>query len=158
MLLGSRSLSQNVLVVEDNADDADLLRIAGEAVPEAIAFHVVRAGQQALAYLQGQGEYADRRAHPFPDLVLLDLGLPDMSGLEVLAWIRQQPELSHLKVFVWTDSGDPAALDRALEAGADRFVPKSLAFVRGGLAGFVRSMSQAILNPDERGRTSGKPS
>ena len=142
-----RHLSQNVLVVEDNLDDVELLRLASEKMPEAVAFHIVGDGEQALAYLKGEGPYADRGAHPFPDLMLLDLALPGMNGFEVLAWIRQRPELNTLKVFVWTDAGDPATLDRALKAGANRFVPKSVSFVRGGMAGLVRGISQAILDP-----------
>jgi CheY-like chemotaxis protein len=142
-------LAQNVLVVEDNGDDADLLQMAATAAPEAVSFHVVQDGEQALAYLKGEGDYADRHAHPLPDLVLLDITLPGMNGLEVLAWIRQQPEIRTLKVFVWTDSGDPATLDRAIKAGANRFVPKSVSFVRGGLAGLIRGISQEILRSTE---------
>ena len=123
MLTGRRYFAQNVLVVEDNVDDADLLRIAAEAAPEAVSFHIVPDGEVALAYLKGEGQYADRHAHPFPNLVLLDITLPGMNGLEVLAWIRQHPEFGRLQVFVWTDSGDPGMLDRALKAGANRFVP-----------------------------------
>jgi CheY-like chemotaxis protein len=149
-MAGSRYCLQNVLVVEDNSDDADLLRLAAETAPEAVSFHVVKDGETALAYLKGEGQYAARHAHPFPDLVLLDISLPRMSGFEVLAWIRQQPEFVTLKVFVWTDSGDPATLERSLKAGANRFVPKSAYFVRGGLAGLVRGISQAILNSRER--------
>jgi CheY-like chemotaxis protein len=144
VLAGRSYFAQNVLVVEDNGDDADLLRIAAEAAPEAVSFHIVQDGEMALAYLTGKGQYADRHAHPFPDLVLLDITLPGMNGLDVLTWIRQQPEFGSLQVFVWTDSGDPAILERALKAGANRFVPKSVAFVRGGLAGLVRGISQAI--------------
>jgi CheY-like chemotaxis protein len=129
----------------NNPADTELLHLAAKAAPETVSFHIVRDGEQALAYLTGEGQYADRRAHPFPELVLLDLSLPGMDGFEVLAWIRQHPEINALKVFVWTDSGDPATLDRAIKAGANRFVPKSVSFVRGGLAGLVRSMSQAIV-------------
>jgi CheY-like chemotaxis protein len=144
-----REGSQIVLVVEDNADDLELLRIAAKSAPEAVSFHIVLDGEQATAYLKGEGEFADRHAHPFPHLVLLDLSLPGMNGFEVLAWIRSHPELSTLRVFVWTDSGDPVTLERAIKAGANRFVPKSVAFVRGGLAGLVRGISQAILEATE---------
>ena len=140
---------KRVLVVEDNADDVELLLMAAQAVPNAVAFHVVRDGQEAVAYLQGKGDYADRKAHPFPDLILLDISLPRMDGFEVLAWIRAQPEFNQLQVFVWTDSGDRETLERATRAGANRFVPKSVAFVRGGLAGLVRGISEAILGPAE---------
>ena len=83
--------------------------------------------------------------------MLLDLWLPGMNGFDVLAWIRGHPEFSAMQVFVWTDAGDPATLDRAIKAGANRFVPKSVAFVRGGLAGLVRGISQgAIRGPAEK--------
>jgi CheY-like chemotaxis protein len=144
VLAGRSYFVQNVLVVEDNGDDVELLRIAAEAAPEAVSFHIVPDGEAALDYFKGQGQYADRHAHPLPDLVLLDITLPGMNGLEVLSWIRKHPEFGSLQVFVWTDSGDPAMLERATKAGANRFVPKSVAFVRGGLAGLVRGISQAI--------------
>ena len=140
--------SKNVLVVEDSADDVELLQLAARTMPEALAFHIVRDGEQAVAYLNGEGQFADRKAHPLPGLVLLDLSLPGMDGFEVLAWIRQHAEFKALKVFVWTDSGDPGALDRAIRAGANRFVPKSASFVRGGLAGLVRGIAQAIPGAD----------
>ena len=158
MLTDKPYSTQNVLVVEDNVDDTDLLRIAANAAPEAVSFHIVQDGETALAYLKGEGQYADRRAHPLPDLVLLDITLPSMNGLDLLAWIRQHPDFSTLKVFVWTDSGDPAVLERALKAGANRFVPKSASFVRGGLAGLVRGISKAILNPAEKQTAPGKNS
>ena len=149
MSVQERYQFKNVLVVEDNAEDVELLQAAAKAAPDAVAFHIVRDGEQALAYLQGDGPFADRQAHPFPQLVLLDLSLPGIDGFEVLSWIRQHPEHSSMKVFVWTDSGDPMALDRAIKAGANRFVPKSVSFVRGGLAGLVNGISQAIPDPAE---------
>ena len=135
---------KTVLVVEDNLDDVALLQLAARRTPAGIAFHSVQSGEQAIAYLRGEGQFADRQAHPFPDLVLLDLCLPGMDGFDVLAWIRNHPELKDLKVFIWTDLGHRETLERAHLAGANRFVPKSVAFVRGGLAGLVTDMSQAI--------------
>ena len=140
---------KTVLVVEDNADDAELLRLAAEKGGRGLAFHFVLDGEQAIAYLKGEGRFEDRGAHPFPDLMLLDLWLTGINGFEVLTWVRQQPELKRLKVFVWTDSGQPEILDRATQAGADRFVPKSVVFVRGGLAGLVGGISQALVGSVE---------
>jgi CheY-like chemotaxis protein len=107
-------------VVEDSADDVELLLIAAKTAPEAVSFRIVGDGETAVAYLAGEGQYGDRNAHPLPDLVLLDLGLPGMDGFAVLDWIRQHPKFSALRVFVWTDSGDPGTLDRALRIGANR--------------------------------------
>ena len=150
------SLSKAVLVIEDNPDDTKLLQMAAEAAPGAVSFHIVGDGEQGLAYLKGEGQYADRHAHPLPDLVLLDITLPGMNGFDVLAWIRGHPELNALKVFVWTDSGDPGTLDRATRAGANRFVPKSVSFVRGGLAGLVRGISQAIISSADEDKLSAR--
>ena len=141
---------KNVLVVEDDADDVELLLIAARTAPEAVSFHIVKDGEEAMAYLKGTGQFTDRQAYPFPDLILLDLSLPRIDGFEVLTWIREQPEFSGIQVFVWTDSGDPRTLDRAIRAGASRFVPKSVSFVRGGLAGVVRGISEAITGPAEQ--------
>ena len=140
---------KNVLVVEDNDDDAELLRLAADRSRGGLAFHFVPAGEQAIAYLKGEGQYADRLAHPLPDLVLLDLWLPGINGFEVLAWIRQQPKLERLKVFVWTDAGQREVLERARSAGADRFVPKSVVFVRGGLEGLIAGISQSLVGSGE---------
>ena len=133
-----------VLVVEDCEEDFSLLEHASRHVPSALAFHSVPSGEEAVRYLKGEGPFGDRKAHPIPDLVLLDLGLPGMDGFEVLAWIRKRPELQDLKVFIWTDAGQPDVLERATQAGANRFVPKSVAFVRGGLAGLIKGMAEAI--------------
>jgi CheY-like chemotaxis protein len=149
-------MSQTVLVVEDNPDDVELLQIAARKAPEAVSFHIVEDGEKALAYLKGDGQYADRQAHPLPDLVLLDLSLPGMNGLDVLAWIRQHPEFNTLTVYVWTDLGDPATHERAIKAGANRFVPKSVSFVRGGLTGLVSGISKAILASAEKDTASVK--
>lgn len=145
MFARARYTPRNVLVVEDNADDVELLKLAAEAAPDTVCFHIVGDGEQALAYLKGESQFADRHAHPFPDLILLDISLPGIDGFEVLGWIRARPEFSALPVFVWTDSGDRETLDRATRAGANRFVPKAVSFVRGGLAGLVRGISEAIL-------------
>jgi CheY-like chemotaxis protein len=154
-LNGVRAGQGTVLVVEDNADDVRLLELASREVSNALSFHSVPSGEAAIAYLKGEGDYADRRAHPLPDLVLLDIALPGMDGFEVLTWIRNHPELNGLKVFMWTDSGQPEVLTRATQAGANRFVPKSVAFVRGGLAGLISGISQVILASTEKQRLPG---
>jgi CheY-like chemotaxis protein len=146
--------TKTVLVVEDNPDDTSLLQHAARNAPPSISFHFVPDGAQAIAYLKGDGPFRDRQAHPLPELVLLDLWLPQIDGFEVLAWIRSHPELKSLKVFVWTDSAFQDIIERARRAGADSFVPKSVAFVRGGLDGLIASILQTILRAPKDG---GKP-
>jgi len=112
-------------VAEDDPNDIRLLELASQQFPASeIKFQIVRDGEEALAYLRGQGAFADRRAHPLPDLVLLDVRMPRLDGFQVLHWIRSQPDFSELKVFVWADSQFHSDVDRARKGGADRIIPK----------------------------------
>jgi CheY-like chemotaxis protein len=78
----------------------------------------------ALDYLAGTGNYADRDKYPFPSLVLLDLKLPYVLGLDVLKWIRSRNHLQLLPVVVLTASGERSDLERAYRAGANSFMVK----------------------------------
>jgi CheY-like chemotaxis protein len=117
-----------VLLVEDDPNDIVLTRRAFRKaeLPEPIA--VVEDGEQAVAYLSATGEFADRRAHPLPDLILLDLKLPRMSGLEVLAWLREQPGLQRMPVVVLTSSRESSDVNRAYELGANSYLLKPVTF------------------------------
>ena len=117
-----------VLLVEDDLNDIVLTRRAFRKaeLPEPIA--IVEDGKQAVAYLGATGEFADRRAHPLPDLVLLDLKLPRMTGLEVLAWLRQQPSLQRLPVVVLTSSREISDVNRAYELGVNSYLSKPVTF------------------------------
>jgi CheY-like chemotaxis protein len=74
--------------------------------------------------LSGVGAYADRAKHPLPCLVLLDLKMPRVSGLEVLEWIRQQPNLRRLIVVIFSSSAHPGDIERAYELGANSYIAK----------------------------------
>jgi CheY-like chemotaxis protein len=80
-------------------------------------------GQQAIDYLKGSGKFADREAFPLPCLVLLDLKLPHVMGLEVLKWIREQVE-PPVVVIVLTASSENADIASAYHLGANAFVTK----------------------------------
>ncbi len=89
---------------------------------------VLRNGQDAIAYLAGEGEYSDRVRHPLPALVLLDLSLPGVDGFQVLRWIRRRFRPSDLRVIVLTGSVNLDDARRAYELGADSFLMKPLEF------------------------------
>jgi CheY-like chemotaxis protein len=114
------------LVVEDDLYQAMFLKRAFAGVGLPFPLPVLRDGEEALAYLRGQGAYADRRRFPRPNLVVLDLRLPRLSGMDVLRWIRSRPEHADLVVFMLTNSTLPEALDRAIAAGADSWFAKPL--------------------------------
>jgi CheY-like chemotaxis protein len=117
-----------ILVVEDSADDALLILRALEKAGARSAIRVVRDGEAAVSYFAGAGKYADRGKYPMPGLVLLDLNLPKIDGFEVLKWIRNEREMSELKVVVLTTSQNMKAVGRAYAAGANAFLVKPVEF------------------------------
>jgi CheY-like chemotaxis protein len=111
----------DILLVEDNAGDA---RLAREALREGRfrnGFHHVASGEEALAYLRRSGKYA---AAARPDLILLDLILPRMSGFEVLAEIKSDPSLRSIPVVVLTTSSDQQDVLRSYDLHANCCITK----------------------------------
>jgi CheY-like chemotaxis protein len=137
-----------VLLVEDDPNDVLLTELAFEEARLPNALHVVRDGQEAVAYLAGEGPYGDRRRHPLPGLILLDLKLPRRSGFEVLAWIRGHPVLRRLPVVVLTSSREAADIDRAYGLGASSYIVKPVA--HEGLLECVRTLERYWFGLNER--------
>ena len=81
-------------------------------------------GAEAIAYLQGEGRFSDRIHYPLPDLIFLDLKLPHVMGLDVLKWIRSQPNLSMIVVIVLTSSQQRSDIEAACLSGANSYLLK----------------------------------
>ena len=113
-----------ILYVEDEENDVVLLQHVLTRAGIHNPLEIVKDGKAAKDYLAGDGPFADRAVHPLPGLVLLDLNLPYWSGLEVLEWLRQQPQLLRLPVVVFTSSNRPDDIARAYGAGANAYVVK----------------------------------
>ena len=125
--------AHTILLVEDDPNDILLTRRAfRKANLTNASLQVVTDGDTAVAYLSGAGEYADRDRYPLPVVVLLDLKLPRRSGHEILAWLRQQPELKRLLVVVLTSSNQRSDVDQAYDLGANSYLVKPI-----GLAALV---------------------
>jgi CheY-like chemotaxis protein len=122
------SKPQVVLSVDDNDVDGALLERAFKRTSIPARLYRVSEGPQAMAYLAGDGIYRDRDNYPLPDLVLLDLAMPKMSGVEVLKWIRQQPVVKRTKVLIFTSSEKPDDFRAANEIGADGYLLKPTKF------------------------------
>lgn len=114
-----------MLLAEDNEDDLFLTQRVLKKAGVGPAFHVGD-GREAVAYLGGEGEFGDRTRHPLPDVVLLDLKMPGMTGHEVLEWIRAQPALRDLRVCVLTSSDEQRDRDRVAKAGVQGYFVKPL--------------------------------
>ena len=114
---------KTILQVEDDPNDVFLLQHAMKKTGVTNPLQVASDGRQAIDYLHGAGTYADRGRFPFPCLVLLDLKLPYVMGLEVLRWIRQQPGAA-LPVVMLTASGEDGDIAAAYQLGANAFLTK----------------------------------
>jgi CheY-like chemotaxis protein len=116
------SLSPAILVAEDDPNDIALLQRAFAVAANPICF--VQDGDEAIAYLEGQGIFADRATYPMPWLLLLDLKMPRKNGFEVLKWVRAQSQLKSLRVVVLTSSDHMRDVDLAYKLGANSFLVK----------------------------------
>jgi CheY-like chemotaxis protein len=128
-----------ILLVEDDPNDVLLLQRAFRKANLLNPLVVVGDGEQATAYLAGEGPYSDRDRFPLPIIVLLDLKLPRCSGLEVLAWLRDQPKLKRLPVVVLTASRESVDINTAYELGASSYLVKPVAF--DNLVEMVKTLS-----------------
>jgi len=101
-----------VLYVDDDDSDILLMECAWKKAGLRNALHIVRDGREAMDYLDGKAQFADRAAYPMPGLVLLDMQLPKIHGLQLLNWIREHPATRALRVIVLSSS----TLDRDIKA------------------------------------------
>ena len=126
---GSAGRVAQILLVEDDQEDAMLMRRALERSRLKLSLTWVEGGKQALAHLRREGEYADTHA---ADLVLLDLNMPGMSGYDVLTEIRRDSALRDLPVVILTTSRSEEDVAKSYELKANAYVGKPV-----GLSGFA---------------------
>jgi CheY-like chemotaxis protein len=117
---------QTVLLVEDSEDDMFLMRTAFERADFNVGLTEAHNGEEAIAYLSGEGAFADRTAYPLPAVMLLDLHMPHKDGFEVLAWARGRASLAGMSTVVMTASMRPEDVKKAFELGASSYLVKPL--------------------------------
>ncbi len=114
----------HVLAIEDDDADAQFIERVGRQSPLVESVRVLRGAEEAQAYLCGMEPFADRNRFPMPNLLLLDLKLRRVPGLELLRWIRQQPSLRALSVVVLSGTAKESDLNRAYELGIEAYIVK----------------------------------
>ena len=115
---------RTILVAEDDPTDAFFLQRAFAKTGVSVGLKFVRDGQEAIDYLRGEAPFADRAAHPMPQLLMLDLKMPRLNGFEVLHWLRAQPGLKRLLVIVFSSSADAGDINQAYDLGANSYLVK----------------------------------
>ncbi|HLX71367.1 MAG TPA: response regulator [Verrucomicrobiae bacterium] len=118
--------NETILLVDDSENDLILMRRAFSKAEFHNPLREVRNGEEAIAYLQGEGIYDDRDQFPFPVVMILDLNMPRLNGFEVLSWVQTQtqPILKHLSIIILTASVRMEDVERAYDLGAHSFLVK----------------------------------
>jgi CheY-like chemotaxis protein len=114
-----------VLHAEDNSDEVFLFRNALTKADLPHKLFSVKNGSKAIEWLSGENEFSDRTSYPIPDVLLVDLKLPDTSGFLVLDWVRHRKELKDMPVLVISSSEEPENIKKAYDLGATSYFVKS---------------------------------
>lgn len=122
----------NVLMVEDTQEHGVLMKRALEKATLKSRLSWIKDGQAALDFLHNRGVYAEREANPRPDLILLDLKLPKVSGLEVLEHVKSDEKLKEIPVVILTASDNKSDIISTYQHGADGYFTKSVLFLNKG--------------------------
>jgi len=126
-----------ILIVEDDPDQAALIQAAFKTNLARSRTHFVFYGWEAQAYLNRESPYHDWGRYPVPSLIVRDLGLPDITGFEILEWMAESKWLAKIPVIVFTASEDPEHERRAYAQGVRRYMRKLDNY--GGLVDAVRA-------------------
>ncbi|WP_457668245.1 response regulator [Thiolapillus sp.] len=143
---------KTLLLVEDNPDDEALTLRALHKHNIANQIIVARDGQEALDYLFAKGEFADRDSTHLPQVILLDLKLPKVDGLEVLQQLRSNPQTRTVPVVILTSSNEEKDLIRSYELGANSYVRKPVDFEQFVEAARQLGLYWMVLNEVPYGR------
>ncbi len=130
-----------LLMADDDLEDCHLTGMALRHAIDDVDLRFVHDGAELMAYLRRSGSDADA---PFPGMILLDLNMPRLSGLQALAEIKADPALRRVPVVVFTTSQAPEDVERSYDLGASAFVTKPMSF--GGLTESCRTLSDFYLH------------
>jgi CheY-like chemotaxis protein len=118
------SLPKTVLLVDDDLNERLLFARCAQKAGVGYLLKMVENGGEALAYLTGTGVYGDRTQFPKPDLMVLDINMPSMTGFEVLKWVRGQSSWCTQPVAMFSTSSQQADIRKAYELGANSYLLK----------------------------------
>ncbi len=142
--------TNTILLAEDEPNDVFLIKRAFQKANLKNTIQVAEDGDMVVAYLSGEGQFANREEYPLPALLMLDLKLPRRSGLEVLMWLKQQPNLKRLPAIILTSSSETSDINQAYDLGANSFLIKPVSFQT--LVEMVKTIDAYWINLNKRPR------
>jgi CheY-like chemotaxis protein len=116
------------LYIDNNPDDRLMLREAAKSVNSSVLFFCLDGYRSAVAYLGGEGDFADRQKYPLPVFVLLDYALNGNTGADLLCWMRADRKLKGMPVVIYSDSDQPERLALCYRGGANYYLRKARSF------------------------------
>ncbi len=128
VVLANSTARRTILLVEDNSDDVLLILRAFKKTGINDSVQVVNDGVQAIAYLAGENNYSDRARFPLPRLIVMDIKMPRMNGLEVLQWMNAHTALRATPKIILSSSKLDADVTRAYDLGANTYFAKPSGF------------------------------
>lgn len=116
-----KKTNPTILVVDDDLNDLLLIQMAFKAVGVTSRVQTAESGQEAVAYLKGDGKYTDRSEYPYPDFVLTDLKMPGLDGFAVLEHLKKNPESAIIPTVIFSGSQDNDDIKKAYLLGASSY-------------------------------------
>jgi CheY-like chemotaxis protein len=135
-----------ILLVEDNPDDEELTLMALARYNIGNRIHVVRDGAEALEFVFARGRYEGRNGHQHPKLILLDIKLPLVDGLEVLRQVKSDPETRRIPVVLLTSSREESDIVTGYDNGTNSYIVKPVDFSQFGEAMRTVGMYWLLVN------------
>ena len=120
--------AQAILIAEDDDNDVFFVERAFTQPQIPNPRRRVKDGEDAIAYLRGDGEFSDRQQYPLPLFLMLDLKMPRKNGFEVVDWVRHQPGIKRLPIAILTSSKEVPDINHAYDLGANTYLVKPVKF------------------------------
>jgi CheY-like chemotaxis protein len=116
-----KKTNPTLLIVDDDPNDLLLMEAAFATLGLDVRVHTASGGQEAIAYLTGEGQYSDRVAYPYPDFMITDLKMPGVDGFTLLERLRQKPKLAVVPTAVFSGSPDDGDIRKSRLLGASSY-------------------------------------
>ena len=147
----SNNKEVEILLVEDNQDDLDMTLFALRQAKLANQIQILRDGEEALAYLFCHGAHAGRSISSEPKMILLDLKLPKVDGLEVLRAIKADPRTRHIPVVMLTSSREQCDVLESYRLGVNSYIVKPVDFDQFSVVVQQLGLYWMVLNQNHKG-------